>query len=199
MHSSEVTPDMIAEGTAAITAEIPKVITNLNSLQSFFVEKGGQTVLNEVYAQKADSVHHQKNQCFQQATKLLQNIKLWMKSDVEDFDIEQEIQASFNPFLHSCQQILSTALKTIPSQLLQILKNAPAQMKPVARSVLHIVYDSLRIFNQLVMILELMTDDSYEKIDFISALVSKENPGQQSNLDLLFVIFEMLMKNEDLN
>lgn len=72
-------------------------------------------------------------------------------------------------------------------------------MKPLARSVLHIAYDSLRIFNQLVLLLELMTDDSYEKIDFISALVSKENPGQQSNLDLLFVIFEMLMKTEDLN
>lgn len=125
VQTNEVTPDMIAEGTSAIIAEIPKVLNNLNSLQSFFVEKDGKTVLNEVYAQKSDSHHHQKNQCFQLASKQLQNIKLWIKSGVEDFDIEQEIQASFNSYLQSSHQILRTALKRIPPQLVQILKTAP--------------------------------------------------------------------------
>jgi uncharacterized membrane protein YheB (UPF0754 family) len=104
-------------------------------------------------------------------------------------------------------QTISTVLKTlfqtlqafnenVPFPLVPILQPKNPNLKPVARSILHVVLDSMRALQILSELIEKICDDHFECQEYIMVLVNKEQGVKNSNLDVLLNIFDFMLNTD---
>jgi hypothetical protein len=71
--------------------------------------------------------------------------------------------------------LLKVIVDKIPHPILPILKPKSQNLKALARAILHAVLDALRAIDLYTDLFRIVVNDSYEYIEFLTALATPEN------------------------